>query len=335
MPIDAREITAPVSLTLPGGGLDPRAVGWTRTPLHRTQGVGRSLRRFGRAKRWEYWCVISPEIVVSMTVASLDYAGLAQVWLLDRASGEQVDAVAVSPLGAGTRLPGTLGGGPATAHHRRLAITVEETVGGARLRARSRRVDADLVVPLPPGHERLGVVVPWSDRTFQYTVKDVARPVSGTVRVDGREHVVGEDAWATLDHGRGYWPRDVSWNWGFGAGVVDGHVVGLQVGGRWTDGTGSTENAVVVDGRLHKLREELTWSWTPGSATAPWRVVGESAGLVFTPWAERVDRTDLGLVSSRTQQCFGTWTGWVATEAGARQRVDGLVGSAEDVTQHW
>jgi hypothetical protein len=111
--------------------------------------------------------------------------------------------------------------------------------------------------------------------------------------------------------------------------------VGLQVGGRWTDGTGSTENSFVVDGRLHKIREELEWSWTPGSGTDPWRVRGERADLTFIPWHQRTDRTDLWVVRSQTQQCFGTWSGWVAGDDDVRQRVDGLVGSAEDVAQRW
>ncbi len=334
MPTDAREITEPVGLSLPDGRLASDAVGWTRRPLHRTDRVGHLPRRWGRAKRWEYWCVIAPDLVAAMTVASLDYAGLAQVWVLDRRTGEQVDAVSVTPLAVGTRLPGTLGEGVAEVAQRRLAIRLEPAGDGTRLRARTPRVDVDLVVPLPEGHERLGVVVPWSERTYQYTVKDVARPVEGVVRLDGRAVAVGEGSWATLDHGRGYWPRDVVWNWGFGAGVVDGRTVGLQVGGRWTDGTGSTENALVVDGRLHKIREELAWSWTPGSATDPWRVAGETVELTFTPFAQRTDATNLGLVRSATQQCFGTWAGWVAGPEG-RQRVDGIVGSAEDVTQHW
>ena len=82
----------------------------------------------------------------------------------------------------------------------------------------------------------MGVVVPWSARRFQYTVKDVARPALGSLWVDGVEHpVAAGDSWAVLDHGRGRWPYAVHWNWGAGSGLVDGRVIGVQVGGRWTD----------------------------------------------------------------------------------------------------
>lgn len=336
MAVDQTEITAPVALQRPDGTLDPAAVGWTRTPLHRTDLVGRVPRRWGRAKRWEYWAVLTPTHVVGLTVSSLDYLGLTQLWVLDRVTGLEIDQVSVVPFALGTHLPGTLGTGPVTARTRGLAIRIDETTAGTRLRAATARVRLDVTVPLPPGHERLGVVVPWDDHRFQYTVKDVARPARGTLRVDALRHPVDADgSWATLDHGRGYWPRELAWNWGFGAGVVDGRTVGLQVGGRWTDGTGSTENALVVDGRLHKIREELVWDWTPGAWTEPWHVRGGSADLTFTPFHDRVSSTDAGLVRSSTHQCFGHWSGWVLDASGARQSVDGIVGSAEDVEQRW
>src|SRR5665811_1218394 len=134
----------------------------------------------------------------------------------------------------------------ARARPRALSINIAPVQGGTRLRVTGPRIRLDVLAERPPGHEAMGVVVPWSPRLFQYTVKDVARPAVGRLWVDGTEHVVAAgESWAVLDHGRGRWPYSVRWNWGAGSGVVDGHVIGVQVGARWTDGTGSTENAPV------------------------------------------------------------------------------------------
>ena len=88
-----------------------------------------------------------------------------------------------------------------------------------------------------------------------------------------------------LDVGRGRWPSEITWNWGGGAGRVDGHVVGIQIGGKWTEGTGFTENGVIVDGRLTKIGAELTWTYDWDDPMAPWHVQdpGGQLDIVLTP----------------------------------------------------
>src|SRR5699024_8367246 len=114
--------------------------------------------------------------------------------------------------------------------------------------------------------------------------------------------------WATLDHGRGRWPYRVRWNWGAGSGSSGGRVIGVQVGGGWTDGTGSVENSLLVDGRLHKISQELHWEYDSADWLAPWRVHGAGVFLACRPEYANVSATDLRLISSRTLQCFGDWS---------------------------
>lgn len=322
-----REITAPVDLCLPNGRLNPDAVGWTRTPLHRA-----TLRGWGRTKRWEYWGVVTPSHVIGVVASSIDYAGVHGLYVLDRATGAETVSDVVVPVARGVVMPDRSGTGRVEARAKKLAILVDQDPGGSRIRAASPDVSLDLTVPLPPGHESLGVVVPWSDRQFQYTVKDVARPVHGSLTVRGTRHVVGaEDSFAVLDHGRGRWPYAMTWNWAAGSG----HGRGIQLGGGWTAGTGSTENALLVEGRLHKIGEELTWEYDRADRLAPWRITGERVEALFTPFHERVARTELLVVGSETHQCFGTWSGRARTDDGTWVDLDGLVGWAEEARQRW
>lgn len=331
-----REITEPVSLTRPDGRLNPDAVGWTRRPLITTDGIGRGWRGRGRNKRWEYWAVTTPTHVVALVTSTLDYAGVHGIWLLDRASGEAISHDAISLPGRNVTLPGTLGAGPVRSRTRAVRIDIDEVPDGTRLRAEGDRVRLDVVAHRPPGHECLGVVVPWSQTLFQYTVKDVARPASGTVWVDGQAfEVPAGESWATLDHGRGRWHYSVKWNWGAGSGRTEGRVIGIQVGGQWTDGTGSVENSLLVDGHLSKISEELTWSYDTADWLAPWRVEGDSVDLTFTPFHLKRSVTDLKVFASRTHQCFGHWSGQVRDDTGAWVRVADVVGWAEDVHNRW
>ena len=332
------EITRPVVLCRPDGRLDPLAVGWSRTPLHRTNlpgGAGRA-GAWGRNKRWEYWGVITPTHVVGLTVSSLDYAGVHQLWVLDRTTGEVVDHSVIAPFAAGTLLPHSLSTGAVSARLPGFAANITPGPESVRLRAATDRVRLDLTVEMPPGQESMCVVVPWSARRFQYTVKAPALRVSGRLRVDGVDvEVSAQDSWAVLDHGRGRWPYSMLWNWGAGSGVVDGRTLGLTIGGQWTVGTGSTENALVVDGRVHKLHDELMWSYDRTDWLAPWRVTGPRVDLTFTPFHERVAITRLVVLAGETHQCFGDWSGHVVDDAGEPVRVDGLVGWAEEARNRW
>ncbi|WP_415629903.1 DUF2804 family protein [Nocardioides dubius] len=331
-----RELTEPVSLTLPDGHLDPEAIGWCRTPLVRTDGIGVGRVGKGRNKRWEYWAITTPSHVVAIVLSDIDYAGVNNLWVLDRATQTPINLDAITPLGAGVELPGTLGKGVARLRSKGLSIEIEEVDGGTVLRAQSDRVRVEVVAERPAGHESLGIVVPWSERLFQYTVKDVARPARGSIWVDGVEHRLPEgDSWATLDHGRGRWPHRMQWNWGAGSGTSNGRRIGVQVGGRWTDGTGSVENALVVDGRLHKISDELVWTYDTEDWLAPWRIHGHDVDLTFTPEYDKVTETDFKVISSFTHQCFGTWSGHVHLGGGSWIVFADLFGWAEDVRQRW
>ena len=340
-----RELIEPVSLTLPTGRLDPAAIGFARTSLVDTSGIaarrgpGRAAppRAWGRNKRWEYWNVITPTHIVALTISSLDYAAVHEVWIFDREAGRSRGANATVLPARGVQLPGSLGAGVATARAKNLDITVTPSAGAQRWRLQAQIPGAgfDIEVTRPSSHDLLAVVVPWSHRLFQYTVKDVALPAFGTLTIDGARIDVPEGSWGVLDHGRGRWPYDVAWNWGAGSGLLaDGRSIGIQVGGRWTDGTGSTENGVIIGGRLHKISVPVAWTYDLAAPLEPWRVVGGGLDATFTPFHDKQSSMDLRVLAGRTDQCFGVWSGTfdTGTELVA---FDGVEGFAEDVHNRW
>ncbi|GGO69133.1 DUF2804 domain-containing protein [Nonomuraea cavernae] len=322
-----REITTRTDLCLPNGRLNPDAVGWTRRPLHRG-----NLRGWGRAKRWEYWGIVTPSHVIGLVASSLDYAGVHGVYVLDRATGVELSKDAVVPLARGAVFPDRSGEGTARVSGGGVTIDIVQSPGGTSLRALASGIELDVEIPSPEGHESLGVVVPWGPTRFQYTVKDLGRPVHGVLRLASGEHRLTEaDSFAVLDHGRGKWPYSMTWNWA--AGCAPG--LAIQLGGKWTDGTGMTENALFVDGRLHKIGEELTWTYDRDDWLRPWRITGERVEVEFTPFHDKISRTELGVVGSLTHQCFGHFTGRARADDGGWVEFDGLTGWAEEARQRW
>lgn len=324
-----REIHEPTPLCLADGRLNPEAIGFSRRPLHLP-----NLRGWGRNKRWEYWGLISPTHIIGVTIASLDYAGLLHVYLLDRRDGAHFSEERVLPFARGVRLEDAISPKRSEASSRGLSVAFIEEDAGIRLRVKTPRVELDALAK--SRGDALGVVVPWDDLRFQYTLKDVARTLEGTLRIDGEEIALEADSSAAiLDRGRGRWPREIVWNWGAGFGFVDGRALGLQLGGKWTDGTGSTENAIILDGRLHHLNEEMRWEYQKGEASGRWRIQSASVDATLTPFHLRHEKTNLALIRSETHQAFGVWSGSARLSSGEELSLEGLVGWAEEAAHLW
>jgi hypothetical protein len=339
-----RELTAAVDLCTPDGRLDPAAVGWSRSPVHRCRLPG----SWGRRKRWDFWAVTAPGHVLQLTYADVDYLGLVDAWFCDLAAGRVFARSVAVPFARGISLPDRVGEAPLRFAGRGLLVSFAEVLRGTRLVVAGRDAtgdfEADVLVQRPDGHESLSVVIPWSERRFQCTTKDVARPAEGTVRWADRTYAFTPDgsSWGCLDFGRGKWPYRTRWNWGAAAGMVHGRDgrtrVGLQLGGRWTAGTGMTENALCVDGRLSKLSEELAWTYDRHDWLRPWTIRTPHSGrvdLTFAPVYDKVSRLQGGVVAQSVDQCFGTYAGRVVPDDGDPITVDGLFGWAEEATWRW
>ncbi|MGK0715272.1 DUF2804 domain-containing protein [Leucobacter sp. W1153] len=328
-----RALTGPVALTMPDGTLNPDAIGWAAQLVVDTSALGAGL---GRNKRWEYWNVATPTHIIGLTVSSIDYACVHEVWVYDRKTGQTWGEAATVIPARGAVLSPVLEQGRSMARAKNLAIDIDETPTGTRLRAQIPGVSVDVIAALPEGHERLALVVPWSATRFQYTVKDVARPVTGTLRIGSVDHPLpAGESWAVLDHGRGRWPYDIAWNWGAGSGRSNGHVIGVQVGAKWTAGTGVSENAFFVDGRMHKIHGETEWEYDIENWRAPWRVRGGGLEATFEPFYNKVTRTDLLVLKGHTDQCFGHWSGTFTPDGEAAIEFTGILGWAEEVHNRW
>ncbi|MCU0269453.1 MAG: DUF2804 domain-containing protein, partial [Acidimicrobiales bacterium] len=294
---------------------------------------------------WDYWCVLGGGHALSVTYSDVSYVGIVSAFVLDLATGDTAQREVIVPLARGIALPERVGGADLSWAGRGLRLDLSEVGDGTRIQVAftsddGEEVEADVLVSLPAGHETMSVVVPWSDARFQYTSKHTARPAAGRLRWGARTIELGEhdDAWGVLDAGRGRWPHRTVWNWGAASGRTDERVVGLQLGGRWTDGTGSTENALCLDGRLHKLSEPLVWEYSRADWLRPWVItspLSDRVELRFEPLRERRSRLELGVAGTEVHQCFGRYHGRVIGDDGDPVRVDGLLGWAEEARMRW
>jgi hypothetical protein len=142
---------------------------------------------------------------------------------------------------------------------------------------------------------------------------------------------------AVQDWGRGIWPYRSFWNWGVATGWAGDTLLGVNFGAKWTGGTGSNENGILCNGRLHKVMEDLRWDYDPREWRKPWRVVAERSGaidLVLEPFAAHTPRMNLGVLATGGVCAFGTWRGHVRVDE-REIEVDSLIGWAEEFAHRW
>lgn len=336
------EITDPVRLCAPDGRrLNVGAVGWSRFPTLSANLAG----SWGRNKRWDYWAILAGDLVLAVTYADVDYLGMASVWWADLATGRSGGRDNNVPLSRGISLPDQPGTAPLRWSGRAGSVDIIDDTNGTSIEAVWTEADGTRAslraeIDLPPDHESLNVVIPWSDRRFQFTSKHQARPAQGVLTIGTTSRVFGRDdeAWGVLDVGRGRWRYRNRWNWGGGAGRADtGAVVGIQLGGKWTEGTGFTENGVIVDGRLTKIGVELDWSYDWDHPTRPWSVAASdgSIDLVLEPRFDRHSRVEAGVLGMEVHQVFGRWSGTVVDDTGVAHRLTDAQGFAEEARNRW
>ena len=333
------EIVRSVALCDAAGNLNPAAIGWSRHPLHDCNLRGRPFRK----KRWNAWGAQSDSHYFITAIFDLDYFGYAFGWLLDLRTLEATTFATISPLARSCRLsdnvPGECRFAARGTELRYLQSEHEARLTGHASTRDGRQMAIDLTIDYPPGQETLGVVIPWSPRVFHYTGKHAALPVKGTVRVGDAVAVFqpGQGG-AWLDFARGIFPYRTHWEWAVSSTVQAGRRIGFNLGGTWTDGTGMTENALYVDGRVHKIHDNVAFEIDRVDYLRPWRIRtcdGDRVDLTFTPLLERREITNVILVRSRMHQIVGRVDGTIVADDGERIELAGAITAAEDHFARW
>ncbi len=265
--------------------------------------------------------------MIQLTVADLDYLGLGTAAVFE-IGGPVREALSVRRPGRGIQQTDLVDGSVSFAS-RALEMEFDDVDGQTRLRARfeSSGTPVEVDVLVAAADDSLNVVVPWTDRRFQFTSKQIGRPARGTLRIGAKEQVV--DGHAGFDFGRGRWPTRTRWNWGAAAGQAADGFLALQLGSQWTDGTGQNENGVFLDGVLHKLDCHVTFE-----RSDIWRIYStdsDEVDLRLIPTRERPIR---GGPIGRLDLSFGHWEGRVRAHDRDIE-VKSLFGWAEEMRVWW
>lgn len=341
------EITEASALLDKEGRLVQR--GWARQPLldcnlENVSFYAVKLLQFLRVKQWDYYAVFTPTHFFSATVADIGYVGNVFVYLMDFARQWYHEESLLIPLAQGVKLPRNSTSGDAVFDNgkarlvfalagetRRITVSWPDFDGG-------KGISADITLQHPAGHESVVMATPIGEKRFYYNRKVNCLPASGEVRYGGETiPVEAGRALGSLDWGRGVWEYRSFWNWASASAYLpDGRTFGLNMGEGFGDLSRATENAVILNGRVHKL-EAIPFRYNPGDYMQPWRFVSSDGrlDLTFTPFLERVARSNVLVVTSEVHQLFGRYAGTVVTDEGETIRIEDVIGFAEEHRARW
>lgn len=333
-----REITSEVLLCDEQGNLNPDAVGWSRKPLHTCNVRG----HYPRKKKWDYWCITGERFLFSATIAHIDYLSLGAIYFLEYDTSRFAEQACVKFF---SRYPLMLDRVDESVcfFQRRLRLEFHRREDGVDMEVQSKRFGgkpfhASLQIRRPAEQECLNVVIPWNRRRFQFTSKQECLPASGTLTW-GEEVLTFSpgSAFACLDFGRGVWPYRTAWNWASFSGHSGSDVVGLNAGAKWTDGTGMNENGILLNGRMHKISEDIEFEYDAKAFMRPWKLKtkeSDAVNLEFTPFYEKAGALNLLLISADTHQLFGHFTGTLRVDDKTIV-IDRQLGWAEEHRARW
>lgn len=343
-----RELAQNGPLLKPDGSLDQ--VGWARQPILDCNlenaafypSWKRVFQRY-RVKRWDYYALFTPQRFFSATIASLGYAANIFVYTLEYRTGELHEEGLILPDWM-VCLPRNSTGGETIFENKQAHLRFKVEPGLRKVLVDwpafhdGRGIRADLTLSCPPEHESMNIVIPIEDRRFYYNRKINCLPAEGLVHYGNLRQVINpHESLGSLDWGRGVWAYKSFWNWASASGfLADKRPIGLNLGSGFGDTSAATEDALILDGKIHKLDSVLI-TYDHSNYMNPWRFV-DSQGrldLTFVPFKERIARSNLGIIVSEVHQMFGCYTGTAISDEGEEISIDGLVGFAEEHQAKW
>jgi hypothetical protein len=333
----------------PGPLLDTRGrlieCGWATEEVRKYERAAIGAHRL-RVKEWDYYCILTPEYGIALTVADNAYLGFLGTSWLDFQNRTAVNDGAVIPFPMGRMgLPETANHGDIVQHHKDMSLTFRHEDGGRRLIVNAPRfangkgLRGELWLA-QPDMDRMVIATPFpkAPKAFYYNQKINCLSASGDVTIGTDTYrFQPESAFGVLDWGRGVWTYSNVWYWGSASGMCGDLSVGFNIGYGFGDTSAATENMLIVDGKAHKL-DHVTFHMPEGPPdSAPWRFSSNDGRfeMSFKPIVNRHHTTNLGLFKTAQDQVFGLFSGDIKLDDGSAMKISELPGFAEEVRNRW
>jgi hypothetical protein len=225
---------------------------------------------------------------------------------------------------------------------KKLALDFVPMEGGVRIIradipkfAHNLSLRGELVISEPALADSLVCNQPWRSEknAFRYSRCSPWYTVEGVIQFGSTEIFFTKgNAWGIFDWSRGVRPRADVRCWAAACGPGDGRLVSFCVGYGSIDSSAGTENAVFIDGQIHKL-DQVTFHIPPSNWLSPWHFTSNDNRLEmdFFPHQERVDKRRALSHSVTRRQICGAFSGRAVLDNKTEIHFRNITGFAERI----
>ncbi|MBX7167238.1 MAG: DUF2804 domain-containing protein [Pirellulales bacterium] len=337
-----REFTEPTPLLNPDGSL--AAWGWARRALMQYNREAIPANRQARIKEWDHYTIMSPEFTVGVTLVQLGPLVSGSAEVIDYAAGTIRSTQFIRPTPVSKAILPADPYGTTRLEQGDDFVALGFADGRRQIEFRIAKkgpapaLEGKVELMADPEHDSVAISRPFAgEGEFFYENKIFGLPASGAVSVDDQTYTLPADkSWAIFDWGRGLWPHESQWFWGQAAGRVGDRQVAWNLGHGYGDDAHGTCNAILVDGRLHKL-DVVDCRFNADDRMQPWQFTSNDHRLTleFRPIYNQHSKTDLGLISAELYKIHGYYSGTLVLDDGTKLEVKDVLGFAEHMKQRW
>ncbi len=279
------------------------------------------------------------QLIVGIAIVDLKIASNCFVYLYDPETNEYDEFSFINPFSLNTKIDTHPNSGQAFFQKGGNKVSIKATTT-PRLRSVNVELQSGLkinaVIDESGNFDPLALCVRAGYEGFHFTQKSTALVCNGTVEWRDKTIDLAEiGALASVDWSAGYMRRETFWNWGsLSCKLPDGRRLGFNLAAGVVE-TGFTENALWIDGKMHKV-DMVDFQFDRYHHNHAWTLRSNDGiiNLHFEPAGQRKEKTNAIIAATNFTQHFGRYFGEI-TIKGETIQLDGEWGFTEDHYAKW
>ena len=301
--------------------------------------VPRWKRRF-HYKQFQYFGVISNDILIGCALADTAWLGLAFVYVFDARSGKLQEYTWRSPLARAMQMSESPVEGES--HFRQSGVDIRlgyrndsgVLIKTLTINCKALSVQAEMAETSP--FTPMSLCTRAGINGWVYANKVAGMPVTGQLTLaDEKMDLSALGACGHHDFSAGFMRRETFWNWACFSGRQCGNLVGINLSCGVNE-TSYTENCLWLNGELIKV-DTVRFDYNRDDLMQPWRVtsIDGQVELSFTPMGNHREKLNVGLFASNFNQLFGQFHGVLRPAGRAAVEIRQLNGFVEEQYAKW